>query len=151
MLESKKLGANYWAEAMHAVEYFQKKFPHSCMKGNIPFKSYFRHKSDVSNLRVFGSTAWAQILLDKRRALQPQSIEFLFIRYLDEYKGFKLPNIKTKYIIIERSVKFDEPLQEVELVKEKIVEFPSYSTDYLDCVIGGHDPNLDPMISDISV
>ena len=46
---------------------------------------------------------------------------------------------------------FDEPLQEVELVKEKTVEFLSYSTEYLDEVIGGDDPDLDPLISDISV
>ena len=59
--------------------------------------------------------------------------------------------IKTKYIIIERSVKFDEPLQEVELVKEKTAEFHSYSTKYLDDEIGGDDPDLDPMISNISV
>ena len=45
---------------------------------------------------------------------------------------------------------FDEPLQEVELVKEKTAEFPSYSTEYLDDEIGGDDPDLDPMISDIS-
>ena len=44
---------------------------------------------------------------------------------------------------------FNEPLQEVELVKEKIVGFPSYSTEYLDDGIGGDDPNLDPMNSDI--
>ena len=55
-------------------------------------------------------------------------------------------DIKTKYIIIERSVKFDEPLQEVELVKEKSAEFPSYSTEYLDDEIGGDDPDLDPLI-----
>ena len=54
-------------------------------------------------------------------------------------------------IIIERSVKFDEPLQEVELVKEKTVEFPSYSTEYLDDEIGGGNPDLDPLISNISV
>ena len=60
-------------------------------------------------------------------------------------------DIKTKQIIIEISVKFDEPLQEVELVKEKTVEFPSYSTAYLDDEIGADDPNLDPMISDINV
>ena len=46
---------------------------------------------------------------------------------------------------------FDEPLQEVELVKEKTAEFRSYSTEYLDDEIGGDDPDLDPMISDISV
>ena len=49
------------------------------------------------------------------------------------------------------SFRFDEPLQEVELVKEKTVEFPSYSTEYLDDEIRGDDPDLDPMISDISV
>ena len=83
------------------------------MKGNTPFEAYFRHKPDVSNLRVFGSTAWARIPLDKRRDLQPQSIEFLFIGYPDESKGFKLLDIRTKQIINERSVMFDEPLQEV--------------------------------------
>ena len=59
--------------------------------------------------------------------------------------------INTKQIIIERSFKFDEPLQEVELVKEKIAEFPSYSIEYLDDEIRGDDPDLNPLISDISV
>ena len=36
-------------------------------------------------------------------------------------------------------------------MKEKTVEFPSYSTEYLDDVIGGDETDLDPMISDISV
>ena len=149
MLESKKLVANLWAGAMHAAAYIQNRVPHSSVKWNTPFKSYVGHKSDVSNLRVFGSTAWAWIPLDKKRDLQLQSIECLFIGYPDESKGFKLLYIKTKQIIIERSVKFDEPLQEVKLVKEKTAEFPSYSTKYLDVEIGGDDPNLDPLISDI--
>ena len=121
------------------------------MKRKTPFEVYFGHKSDVSNLCVFGPTAWAPISLDKRRDLQPQSIECMFIGYLDKSKGFKLLDIKTKQIIIEWSVKFDEPLQEVELVKEKTAEFPTYSTEYLDDEIGGDDPDLDPMIFDISV
>ena len=39
----------------------------------------------------------------------------------------------------------------MELVKEKTTEFPSYSTEYLNDEIGGDDPDLDPMIYDISV
>ena len=46
---------------------------------------------------------------------------------------------------------FNDPLKEVELVKVKTVEFPSYSTEYLDDVIGGDDSDLDPMICNISV
>ena len=74
----------------------------------------------------------------------------MFIGYPNESKGFKLMYIRTKHIIIERSVMFDEPLQEVELVNEKIVEFPSYSTEYLDDGIGGDDPNSYPLIYNIS-
>ena len=153
MLESKKLDANLWAESMHAATYIHNRVKQSSVKWKTPFKAYFGHKPDVSNLRVFGSTAWARILLDKRRDLQLQSIECLFIGYPDESKGFKMMDIKTKQIIIERSVKFDEPLQEVELVKEKTTEFPSYSTKYLDYEIGGDDydfePDLKPMIYSI--
>ena len=36
-------------------------------------------------------------------------------------------------------------------MKEKTVEFSSYSTEYLDDEIGGDDPDLDILISDISV
>ena len=35
-------------------------------------------------------------------------------------------------------------------MKEKTVEFPSYSIEYLDDVIRGDDPDLNTMISDIS-
>ena len=96
MLEAKKLAANLWAEAMNAAVYIQNRVPHSSMKGKTPFESCFGHKPDVSNLRVFGSTAWARILLAKRRALQQQRIECIFIGYPNESKGFKLLDIKTK-------------------------------------------------------
>ena len=59
MLESKKLAANLWVESMNAAAYIQNKVPHSSVKGNTHFEAYFGHKPDVSNLRVFGSTAWA--------------------------------------------------------------------------------------------
>ena len=96
MLESKRLAVNLWAEAMHAAAYINNRVPYSSMKGKTPFKAYFGHKPDVLNLLVFGSSAWAQIPLDKRRALQPKSIEYMFIGYPNESKGFKLLDIKTK-------------------------------------------------------
>ena len=36
-------------------------------------------------------------------------------------------------------------------MKEKTAEFSSCSNEYLDDEIGGDDPDLDPLISDISV
>ena len=75
MLEEKGLDANLWDEVMNVSAHIPNRVPHSFIKGNTPFKSYFGHKMDVSNFKFFGSTAWARILLDKRKSLQPQSIE----------------------------------------------------------------------------
>ena len=86
MLESKKIATYLCAESIQATAYIYNMVPHSYMKVNTPFEAYFGHKPDVLNLRVFGSTAWARIPLDKRRALEPQSIECLFIGYPDKYK-----------------------------------------------------------------
>ena len=94
------MDANLWAESMHAAAYIENRVLHSSMKVNTPFEAYSGHKLDVSNLRVFGSTAWDRIPLDKRRDLKLKIIECLFIGYLNESKGFKLLDIKTKQIII---------------------------------------------------
>ena len=61
--------------------------------------------------------------------LQLQSIECMFIGYTEEWKGYKLINIRTKNIFIERSVRFEEPLQDVELVEQETAEIPSLSAE----------------------
>ena len=102
MLESKKLTRNLWEEAMNAAVYIKNRVPHSSLKGNTPFESYFGQKPDVSNLRVFGSTAWARIPHDKRKALQLQCVECLFIRYPDECLLDILMNLKDSSCWISR-------------------------------------------------
>ena len=75
MIEEKGLDENFWVEGMNVAAHIHNRVPHSSLKGKTPFKSYFGHKPDVSHFRVFGSTAWAQIPSDKRKYLQPQSLE----------------------------------------------------------------------------
>ena len=99
------------------------------MKVKLLFEAYFGHKLGVSNFRVLGSTAWARIPLDKRKSLQPQSVECIFIGYPEEAKGYKLLNIRTKKILIERSVSFEEPLQDLKVVEEETAEIPSHSAE----------------------
>ena len=81
MLEAKGLAENLWDEVMNVATYIQNIVPNSFIKGNTPFKAYFGHKLDVLNFRVFGSTAWPWIPSDKRKYLQPKSVECLFIGY----------------------------------------------------------------------
>ena len=71
MLESKGLAANIWDETMNVSTYINNIFSHSSFRDKSPFESNIGHKPDVSNLRVFGSTAWARILMDKRKYSKP--------------------------------------------------------------------------------
>ena len=93
---TKVLDTNLWDKAMNFSAHIHNRVPHSSVKGNTPFEAYFGHKPNVLNFRVFGSTAWARIPHDKRKALQPQSVECLFIGYPEEYKGLKILNIRKK-------------------------------------------------------
>ena len=62
------------------------------------------------------SNAWARIPTKKRKALQPQSQEFLFVGYFEDSKGYKLINLSTNKYFIEISVQFqEEPLVAVEV------------------------------------
>ena len=59
-------------------------------------------------------------------------------------------NIRTKQIFIERSVRFEEPLQDVELVEEETVEIPSCSTDHSNDDNGSEGSDISDLMSDIS-
>ena len=78
MLESEGLAANIRAESVNFSAYIHNRFPHSSINGKIPFKSYASHKPDVSNIKVFRSTAWDRIP-HKRKYLDPGSIECILI------------------------------------------------------------------------
>ena len=67
MLESKGLATNIWDDSKNVSAYIHNRDSHSSVKGKTPFEYYTCHKPDVSNLRVFGSNAWARITIDKRK------------------------------------------------------------------------------------
>ena len=99
-----------------------------------PFKAWSVHKPDVTRFRIFGSKAWDRIPTKKRKDLQPQSQDYLFVVYYKDSKGYKLIKLSTNKSFIEISVQFEEePLAIVEVgesssppkplnVSEEIVE-----------------------------
>jgi hypothetical protein len=62
----------------------------------------------VSHFRIFGSRAWAHIPTDKRKDLDPQSVECIFIGYLEGVKGYRFLDFHTEKFILAQSVKFEE-------------------------------------------
>ena len=100
MLESKTLPPNFWAEAINCASYIQNRVPHNHLDVMTPFESWSGNKADVTHFRIFGSKAWARILAEKRKALQTQSHECLFVGYSKDSKGYNLINLSTnKYFI----------------------------------------------------
>eukprot|EP00253_Pinus_taeda_P018200 PITA_18200 len=110
MLHAKSLPHNLWAEALNCANYIQNRSPHRFVKDQTPFEAWNGTKPEVTHLRVFGSRAWARIPSKKIKALDPQSIECIFVGYPDGVKGYRLLLPSTDKLIIERSVKFEESL-----------------------------------------
>ena len=62
--------------------------PHKHLEGMTPLEFWSGHKLDVTHFMIFGSKAWARIPTKKRKALQTQSQEFLFVGYFEYSKGY---------------------------------------------------------------
>ena len=104
MMEAKNLPPKFWAKAINYASYIQNRVPHKQLDGMTPFESWSGHKPDETHFRIFGSKAWARIPTEKRKALQTQSQEFLFVGYYEDSKGYILINLSTNEAFIERSV-----------------------------------------------
>jgi hypothetical protein len=78
-----------------------------------PYEAWRGLKSEVTHFCIFGSCAWAQIPSEKRKALDPQRKECIFVGYLDGVKGYRLIDISLDQLIIEHSVQFMESVSHV--------------------------------------
>jgi hypothetical protein len=67
----------------------------------------------VTQFRIFGSRAWAQIPSEKRKALDPQRTKCIFVGYPNGVKGYKLIDLSLDRLIIEQSVQFEEIVSQV--------------------------------------
>ena len=81
MMEAKTFPQKFWAEAINCASYIQNRVPHKHIYGMTLFESWSGHNPDVTHFRIFGSRAWDRIPTEKRKALQPQIQECLFVGY----------------------------------------------------------------------
>jgi hypothetical protein len=81
----------------------------------------------VSHFHIFGSQAWAHIPTDKRKALEPQSVEFIFFGYPKGVKGYIFLDSHTEKFILAQGVKFEE--ESLHDFSEQPAEEPLVVTD----------------------
>ena len=108
LLQAKNLPPSLWAEAVNCASYIHNRVPHKSVVGTTPFEALHGNKPNVSHLIFFGSKSLAQIPLDKRKAFQDQSSEFILLGYAEYPKSYKFMEVVTRRCFIERSVQFKE-------------------------------------------
>jgi hypothetical protein len=75
MLHAKSLPHRLWVEALNCATYIQNRSPHRGVKDKTPYEAWSGLKPEVTHFRIFGSRAWAKISSEKRKGLDPKSIE----------------------------------------------------------------------------
>jgi hypothetical protein len=80
-LHAKSLPQGLWAEALNCETYIQNISPHRYIKDKTPYEAWSSLKPEVTHFRIFSSRAWAKIPFEKRKELDPQSRECIFVGY----------------------------------------------------------------------
>ena len=73
MIQSKGLSLQYWPEAINSANYIVNSTPTKFLQGITLKEAWSKIKPDVSHFCVFGCEAWAHILDEKWKYLQPKS------------------------------------------------------------------------------
>ena len=138
MLFSANLSKHFWAEAVTTAAYLINRSPSSALNFRTPQEVWSGKPPDLSNLRIFGSPAYAHINQGK---LEPRAIKGIFIGYPEGVKGYRIWCIdgKPSRIIVSRDVVFDEG----SLLQQKVETELTISKQK-----ANHKPNLEVELTD---
>jgi transposase InsO family protein len=79
MLHANSLPKRLWAEEINCETYIQNIYPHRSIKDKTPYEAWRGLKPEVTHFRIFSSRAWAHIPSEKRKALDPQRTNCIFV------------------------------------------------------------------------
>jgi hypothetical protein len=96
---------HYWAKAIAIAKYIQNRLPTKLVFGKVLKEVWSREKPSIANLKIFGCKAYSHIP-KKRRKLEPKSLEYVFIGYIEGIKGHNLYNTKSRRVFYSRDVVF---------------------------------------------
>ena len=66
MLKGKNMSKEFWAKAVQCAVYVQNRCPHAKLNGETPHEAWSGKKPCVSHLKVFGSVAYAHVLVHQK-------------------------------------------------------------------------------------
>lgn len=105
LLSEAKINKKYWPECIYTAAYIGNRLLTNTKINKTPFEIFFNKKPNVSNLHIYGSTAFARINEECRMSkLHCKAVKCILISYTDT--GYKI--LVDNKIIISRHVQFIE-------------------------------------------
>jgi hypothetical protein len=109
MLHSAGLSLGFWECAVDTAVHTYNRTPTRTIGWHTPHKLWTDgHVPDVSYFRIFGCKVYVHTTEDKRKKLDPRSIEMTLIGYEPGSKGYRLWNSHTRSIVLSRDVTCNE-------------------------------------------
>lgn len=100
MLYEAGLPPTFLGEAADAYVTVQNKCPTNALSEKTPYELWHKRKPDISNLRIWGCSAYVHVQKDKRTGINSHMERCIFIGYPDGFKAWKFYNPATKRIVI---------------------------------------------------
>jgi hypothetical protein len=104
------LSKAFWAEAVCNAAYVRNRVI-TTATAVTPYERWYGKKPDVSNLRVFGCTAYAHVPDASRQKLDQKAVKMRFVGYSLTQKGYRLYDENRQRIFIRRDITFKNEVQ----------------------------------------
>ena len=98
----------FWREAVTLAAYIHNRTPIKSLNKKTPFEMWFGYKPDLSNMRIFGCTAYAMIPKHQTHKLSHKVIKYVFLGYCENSSGVILYDPAENRFLESRDVRFNE-------------------------------------------
>ena len=132
LLNDAGLPKTYWGYAILHAAHILNRVPTRTLVDRTPYEAFTGNKPSVSHLRTFGCKAHVHVPDEKRRKLDPKSLDCVYLGYADHRKAHRCLYVPTGRIIESRDVVFEEdndaPAERVVIDLDDSLDVPSTPT-----------------------
>jgi hypothetical protein len=112
MIHGNSLSEYLFAEAINTACYLYNRAPNRTSTTTTPYECWFGSKPSVSHLRIFGTTAYVLVPDVKRKKLDRNAEQVLFVGYGNSDKLFRVYSPTRRCVDIVCDIRFNEALPE---------------------------------------